>query len=78
MDFISGLPKSNGFDTILTITDRLSKMVQLIPTVKNASASDAPKLFLRHVIRDHGIPQSIVSDRDVKFTSHFWSELIAY
>jgi len=70
MDFISGLPKSNGFDTVLTVTDRLSKMVHLIPTVKNASATDVANLFLRHVIRHHGIPQSIVSDRDVKFTSH--------
>ena len=49
MDFISCLPKSNGFDT--TITGRLSKMVHLIPIVKNASANDVAKLFLRHVMR---------------------------
>ena len=76
MDFISGLPKSSGFDTILTVTDRLTKMVHLIPTTKVATARDIAKLFLRHVIRHHGIPQSIVSDRDVKFTSHFWNELM--
>ena len=76
MDFITGLLKSRGYDTILTVTDRLTKMVHLIPTVKNATARDIAKLIFRHVIRHHGIPKSIVSDRDVKFTSHFWSELM--
>ena len=76
MDFITGLPKSAGFDSILTVTDRLTKMVHLIPTTKNATARDVAKLFLRHVIGHHGIPQSIVSDRDVKFTGHFWNELM--
>ena len=76
IDFITGLPRSSGFNAILTITDRLTKMVHLIPTVKEATASDIAKIFLRHVVRHHGIPRSIVSDRDAKFTSHFWRELM--
>jgi len=51
-------------------------MVHLIPTTKNATTRDVAKLFLRHVIRHHCIPQSIVSDRDVKFSSHFWNEFM--
>jgi len=45
MDFITGLPKSAGFDSILTVTDRLTKMVHLIPTTKNATARDVAKFF---------------------------------
>ena len=76
VDFITGLPMSNGFDSIMTITDRLTKMVHLIPTQTTATARDIAKLFIRHVIRLHGIPKSIVSDRDVKFVSHFWRSVM--
>jgi len=53
-------------------------MVHLIPTAKSAIAHDIAKLFLGHVIRHHGIPQSIVSDSDVEFTSHIWNEPCVY
>ena len=56
IDFITGLPKSNGYDAIMTVTDRLTKMVHILPTTANATAKDVAKLFIRHVIRHHGIP----------------------
>jgi len=58
IDFITGLPKSNGFNAIMTVTDRLTKMVHIIPTQTDATAKDITKLFVRHVIRHHGIPQN--------------------
>jgi len=64
IDFITGLPKSNGIDAIMTVTDRLTKMVHILPTTSNATASDIASLFFRQVVRFHGIPKDIVSDRD--------------
>ena len=75
IDFITGLPKSNGFDAIMTVTDRLTKMVHILPCHKNATAIDIAKLFIKHVVRHHGIAQSIVSDRDPKFVSNFWQSI---
>ena len=72
IDFITGLPKSNGCDAIMTVTDRLTKMVHILPTSNNATAKDVARLFIRYVIRHHGIPRNIVSDRDTKFVSNFW------
>jgi hypothetical protein len=74
MDFIVGLPcTAKGFDSILVIIDRLSKMVHLVPTMATATAADVAQLFVDHVVKLHGFPQSIVSDRDSKFTSTFWT-----
>ena len=73
MDFICGLPCSKaGFDSILVIVDRLSKLVHLVPTTTTVTAPEVAKLFVDNVVRLHGVPSSIVSDRDKNFTSHFW------
>ena len=59
----------------MAVPDRLTKLVHLIPHQKTASSADIAKLFIRHIVRHHGIPQSIVSDPDPKFVSNFWKSL---
>jgi Integrase zinc binding domain len=72
MDFLGPLPKSaNGNEIILVIIDRLTKMAHFIPTVRNYTSQIVADLFIKNVFRYHGLPESIVSDRDSKFTSHF-------
>ena len=66
MDFITALPESDGFDSILTVVDRFSKMARFIPTKKTVTAPEAAALFVQNVYRTHGMPLSIVSDRDPK------------
>jgi hypothetical protein len=78
MDFITGLPTTQlGHDAIMTVTDRLTKMVRVIPTQTTATAPQTAKLFVDHVVRLYGVPNSIVSDRDSKFTSWFWKSTFA-
>ena len=76
-DFITHLPPTarSGFTAIMVVVDRLSKMVHFLPTIDTASAEDTAALFRDRVFCLHGMPKSIVSDRDVKFTSAFWQEL---
>ena len=74
-DFIVDLPLSNGFDSILVFVDRFTKMCHLIPCLKSTDAPGFARMYLDHVIRLHGNPQSLVSDRGSIFTSHFWSSL---
>ena len=76
MDFITNLPKSKGFDNLLTVTDRFTKMVHLLPTWSTATAKDIADLVIKHVIRLHGIPEDIVSDRDTKFVNNFWKAIM--
>ena len=61
-DFITALPESEGFDSILVVVDRFSKEVEFISCTKSVSALDTAKLYLRHVWKHHGLPTEIVSD----------------
>ena len=76
MDWIVGLPRTvEGYDVILTVTDRLTKMIHFIPTRVESDAVETAHLFLREVVRLHGLPREIVSDRDPRFTGEMWREM---
>lgn len=76
MDLITDLPVTpRGYDSVLVIMDRLSKMAHFVPCKKTLSSQELAVIFAREVIRLHGFPKSIISDRDVRFTSLFWRDL---
>ncbi|GJP48503.1 hypothetical protein CLOM_g7787, partial [Closterium sp. NIES-68] len=78
LDFITGLPPtSSGHDAILVVIDKFSKMGHFIPTHTTARTEETAQLFVRHIISQHGIPTTLISDRDPKFTSKFWKELMS-
>ena len=75
MDFVGPFPPSKGFDYLWVIICRLTSMVHLTPIKTTTKASELAWLFINSVVRLHGLPDTIVSDRDSKFTSHFWREV---
>jgi hypothetical protein len=78
MDFIVQLPMSdNKHDAILVVVDKFSKFAHFIPTTSNVSAPEAATLIFDNVVRLHGLPQTIISDRDSRFTSTFWKSLFS-
>jgi hypothetical protein len=75
MDFVKALPRVNGKSVILTVVDRFTKAAHFIPLGHPYSATSVARAFFAEVVRLHGIPSSIVSDRDPVFPSAFWREL---
>jgi hypothetical protein len=71
MDFVEALPKVGGKSVILTVVDRFSKMAHFIPISHPYLATSVAKAFFDGIVRLHGLPCSIVSDRDPTFTSRF-------
>ncbi|KAH0781471.1 hypothetical protein KY290_001069 [Solanum tuberosum] len=75
LDFIIGLPPSNPFDTILVVVDRFSKYNHFLALTHPFTAKTVVGVFYKEIVRLHGLSRSILSDRDVVFTSAFWQEL---
>jgi hypothetical protein len=77
VDFIGPLPKTKGdhFNFVLMVVDKFSKLVHYVPCYQSITAEGSAKLVWSEVIRHHGVPSSIISDRDPRFTSDLWREL---
>jgi len=71
MDFTMNLPPSRGFDVIMMVVDRFSKITHFILTNKSAMAQEMGRLFFTHVFKHHGLPKDILSNRDPKFINKF-------
>jgi hypothetical protein len=77
MDLITGLPitRVGRHDAIVVFVDKLSKMVHYAPCTTTVDAPSLAKIFFHEVVRLHGVPNILISDRDPRFTSHFWTAL---
>ncbi|KAL4030335.1 hypothetical protein IC575_008571 [Cucumis melo] len=76
MDFITGLPKTlKGYTVIWVVVDRLTKSAHFVPGKSTYTASKWGQLYMTEIVRLHGVPVSIISDRDARFTSKFWKGL---
>jgi hypothetical protein len=75
MDFITGLPTTQGKDCIFIVVDRLTKFTHFFAIAIDFSVAQVVELFFREFFRLHSLPKTIVRDRDSRFMSTFWQEL---
>jgi transposase InsO family protein len=76
MDFVTGLPRTQkGNDSIWVIIDRLTKVAHFVPVKTTFGGATLARIYLKEIVRLHGIPRKIVSDRGTQFTSKFWKGL---
>jgi transposase InsO family protein len=76
MDFITGLPRTRKqHDSIMMVVEKLTKAAHFVPLKTTHRATEVVDMFLKEVARLHGIPKTIMYDRDLKFTSNFWKGL---
>lgn len=78
MDFITGLPVSKGFMVILVVVDQFSKYAHFRTLPTSFNAHKFAELFMEIVVKHHGFPNTIMSDRDPIFVSQFWKQLFAF
>lgn len=78
MDLIEGLPHSFGKNTIFVVVDRLSKYAHFIAISHPYTAMDFAQIFMDNIYKLHGMPQTIVCDRNPVFTSTFWKGLFLH
>ena len=78
MDFVEALPKVHGKSVLLTVVDRFSKYAHFIPLGHPYTASSVARAFFNDIVRLHGFPELIVSDRDPVFTGHVWRDLFRF
>lgn len=75
MDFVEGLPKSDGYSVILVVVDRFTKYAHFIPLKHPYTAQIIARVVLDNIVKLHGLPKTVVTDRDKVFMSSFWKEL---
>ena len=76
MDFVIGLPRTgNSHDAIWVIVDRLTNSAHFLPIKVTNSVTQLVELYVKEIVRLHGVPLSIISDRDSRFTSTFWKSV---
>ena len=75
LDLIGPLPKSNGYDAILTVIDRFTKKAFFLPTMSTVTSMGIAKLYRDNVFREHGLPKKMISDWGTQFMSSFMKEL---
>jgi hypothetical protein len=76
MDFITGLPRANKkHDSMMVVVDKLTKAAHFVLVKRTHTTTNIAEIFMKEIARLHGIPSTIVSDKDTKFTSNLWREL---
>ncbi|KAH0603255.1 uncharacterized protein H6S33_008259 [Morchella sextelata] len=78
MDFVTGLPESEGYDAIMVVVDRLTKMQHLLPCNTTVNSEDIAQVYLRNIWKLHGLSTHVTSDRGTQFTAKFWRALCKY
>ncbi len=76
LDFVTDLPPSDGFDSILVVVDRLTKMAHFISCKKSINAEETAELVLINIVRLHVLPKDIVSNRGPQFVAKFWNSMM--